>query len=602
MEISDQRVPIRFEARHPWLPALLNAWSQADRRSHINNEFGKAMIVNKKTARCLNLAKLLSGAAFSLSLAACGTNAKTAEQAPEVFSKDDAVANIAFAAKQYETLLRKVDAQEDTYLAYGCEQGMFCVPSAMEKGYIELSAPSRWTIGFFPGVLWMILNQQDKYQVFENEQRYSYMFDKAVAYSALLEEQSKRTNTHDLGMMIDHPIQYAIQNKDLSEAEKSELKRVAKTGQQSLTALYGEEKGLMRSWVWEPMMWTSYVRDGETVTGPVTLSNPWQYPVIIDNMMNVEYLMKSDDPKVRKMGFSHSHQTAKNHFHYAADDTQKERPIAYHAFDYGEMKPGNWQGLGNISAWARGQGWAIYGFVASAEFAKKHPEDAKGFVDFEEVAEGVFETIKHYTADDKVPHWDYFATRSDAYDIAAYAGEETAQFSRMLNLCIEDLPEHVLPYQGFGPIGFPESILSDEALNILRQSKSVAGEDFVQDGLIYACGTKPYYLDGRSIPKDTSAAGLYAAALYRWASFTDDSEKAREYEAYADQIMRELTQNYRTDAKKARSYELGFVMDEATGHMPKGTEVDTPIVYGDYYFIEANLNKLKLIEMRAKAK
>ena len=57
-----------------------------------------------------------------------------------------------------------------------------------------------------------------------------------------------------------------------------------------------------------------------------------------------------------------------------------------------------------------------------------------------------------------------------------------------------------------------------------------------------------------------------------------------------------LTKEYRTDVKKEVSYDLGFVLNSATGHLPEGSEVDTPIVYGDYYFIEANLNKLALRE------
>lgn len=526
----------------------------------------------------------------------------TAHAGQEVFDKDAVLDNLKFSAEQYTTMLKLVDEDNEVHRGYGCEPGMSCVPSALDYGKIELSAPRRWTIGFFPGVLWMLLNEHQDYKVLGSDTEYQYMYDKAMAFSDLLEDQAKRTNTHDLGMMIDAPLFYALQNNDLSAEEKAEYKKVAKTGEVSLTALYGEKQGLIRSWIWEPQMYTTYVKDGESVTGPLRLSNPWQYPVIIDNMMNVEYLMKSDDPKIRAMGFSHAHQTAKNHFHYEETDIAKARPIAHHAFDYGEMKPGNWQGLGNVSAWARGQGWAIYGFVASAEHAKKRPQETENFVDYEAVAERVFATIKHFTANDKVPYWDYFATRSDAYEIASYYGDDTAKYSRILNLCIEDLPKQVLPYQGFGPIAVAESMYSDETLEILSDAKSVAGEAFVQNGYVHTCGTKPYYLDGRSIPKDTSAASLYAAALYRWAGFTDNAEKAKEYEAYADEIMLALTNEYRTDVKNGLSKKLGFVMDAATGHMPRGTEVDTPIVYGDYYFVEANVYKLKLIESREASK
>ncbi|WP_016954238.1 hypothetical protein [Catenovulum agarivorans] len=221
-------------------------------------------------------------------------------------------------------------------------------------------------------------------------------------------------------------------------------------------------------------MSAEYVKNNTKISELLSLQEPWHYPVIIDNMMNIEHLMKSDNPTIRKMGFSHAHQTSLNHFHFEDDDTNKERPIAYHVYNYDKGQFGNWQGLGNVSAWARGQAWALYGFVA--------------------------------------------------------------------------------------------------------------------------CGTKPYYLNDRLVPKDTSAAALYASALYRWVGFTENKQKAQQYEAYADQIMASLTTEYRTDLTKTKSYQLGFVLNSATGHMPRGSEVDTPIVYGDYYFIEANLHKLKLYQ------
>ena len=98
------------------------------------------------------------------------------------------------------------------------------------------------------------------------------------------------------------------------------------------------------------------------------------------------------------------------------------------------------------------------------------------------------------------------------------------------------------------------------------------------------------------IPRDTSAAAIYAAALYRYAEFASDNIIKQRAINLADKIMAELTTTYRTDKNKTRpdSYDFGFVLAEATGDMGKGSELDTSIVYADFYFIEANIRKIKL--------
>jgi hypothetical protein len=33
----------------------------------------------------------------------------------------------------------------------------------------------------------------------------------------------------------------------------------------------------------------------------------------------------------------------------------------------------------------------------------------------------------------------------------------------------------------------------------------------------------------------------------------------------------------------------GFIIEHGVGHKPAGTEVDVPLTYGDYYYVEAML-------------
>lgn len=89
-------------------------------------------------------------------------------------------------------------------------------------------------------------------------------------------------------------------------------------------------------------------------------------------------------------------------------------------------------------------------------------------------------------------------------------------------------------------------------------------------------------------PRDVSAATVIASALYELSLY--DPEKGERYRSNADKIIENLTKHYRTTLKK----DNGFLLLHSTGTKPTNTEVDVPIVYADYYFIEALMRKNKL--------
>ncbi len=62
--------------------------------------------------------------------------------------------------------------------------------------------------------------------------------------------------------------------------------------------------------------------------------------------------------------------------------------------------------------------------------------------------------------------------------------------------------------------------------------------------------------------------------------------------------MLELTENYLTSKNKAIDYQLGFILAEATGNLPNASEINTSIVYADFYFLEANMRKLALAKKK----
>lgn len=89
-------------------------------------------------------------------------------------------------------------------------------------------------------------------------------------------------------------------------------------------------------------------------------------------------------------------------------------------------------------------------------------------------------------------------------------------------------------------------------------------------------------------PRDVSAATVIASALYELSLY--DREKGKRYRSNADKIIENLTKHYRATLKK----DNGFLLLHSTGTKPTNTEVDVPIVYADYYFIEALMRKNKL--------
>ena len=89
-------------------------------------------------------------------------------------------------------------------------------------------------------------------------------------------------------------------------------------------------------------------------------------------------------------------------------------------------------------------------------------------------------------------------------------------------------------------------------------------------------------------PRDASAAAIVASALLDLYSFSGE----RKYYDIAYQTLVSLSSKEYQSRNKACSFLL-----HSTGHYPNGTEIDSSIIYADYYYIEA-LIKLKKIGVK----
>jgi hypothetical protein len=90
-------------------------------------------------------------------------------------------------------------------------------------------------------------------------------------------------------------------------------------------------------------------------------------------------------------------------------------------------------------------------------------------------------------------------------------------------------------------------------------------------------------------PRDASAAALNASALYELSLY---SNKGKYYKQTADKIMQNLTKSYRSPIGENK----GWLLLHSTGSKPSNSEVDVPLSYADYYYLEALLRSKKLKE------
>ncbi|HTI08318.1 MAG TPA: hypothetical protein VL832_07165, partial [Puia sp.] len=259
-------------------------------------------------------------------------------------------------------------------------------------------------------------------------------------------------------------------------------------------------------------------------------SPPWKYPVIIDNMMNLELLFwatrDSGDSSFYRIAVTHANTTMRNH--YRPDHS------SFHVVDY-DTATGNVlakktaQGYADSSAWARGQAWGLYGFTVM--YRSTH--DPKYLQQAEDIAHFLL-TNPNLPAD-KIPYWDF-----NAPDIPRSQRQTT---------------------------GLPAEGPSSASLRAGGTFQSTPGP-----------------------LRDASAAAIMASALIELSHYASP-EQGRGYLDVAEQILVALSSN---SYKAVVGSNGGFLLKHSVGHFPAHTEIDVPLTYADYYFVEAMLRYKQL--------
>jgi unsaturated chondroitin disaccharide hydrolase len=149
--------------------------------------------------------------------------------------------------------------------------------------------------------------------------------------------------------------------------------------------------------------------------------------------------------------------------------------------------------------------------------------------------------------------------------------------------------------QAWGLYGFTVMYRETKELKYLEQAKRIAA--FILNHPNLPTDKVPYWdFNAPGIPnalRDASAAAIMASALLELQSFVDP-KTAKAYLKVAQKILLSLSSgNYK--AKPGTNG--GVLLQHSVGSIPGKSEVDVPLTYADYYFVEA-MSRYKALKMK----
>ncbi len=141
--------------------------------------------------------------------------------------------------------------------------------------------------------------------------------------------------------------------------------------------------------------------------------------------------------------------------------------------------------------------------------------------------------------------------------------------------------------QSWGLYGYTMMYRFTQDNTYLQQAKNIA--QFLLRHPNMPADMIPYWdYNAAQIPntyRDVSAAAVMASALLELAQYTDSKEK-KQYVNAAKKMLQSLS----SDKYRAKpGSNGGFLLTHSVGSLPHNSEIDVPLTYADYYFIEALL-------------
>jgi hypothetical protein len=148
--------------------------------------------------------------------------------------------------------------------------------------------------------------------------------------------------------------------------------------------------------------------------------------------------------------------------------------------------------------------------------------------------------------------------------------------------------------QAWGLYGYTLMYRETKNRKYLNQANHIAS--FILNNPNLPADKIPYWdFNAPNIPnalRDASAGAVIASALLELCRYAD-KKNAQVYFKTAQTILKNLSA---APYKAAPGTNGGFILQHSVGHIPQKTEIDVPLTYADYYFVEAmlrykNINK-----------
>ena len=138
--------------------------------------------------------------------------------------------------------------------------------------------------------------------------------------------------------------------------------------------------------------------------------------------------------------------------------------------------------------------------------------------------------------------------------------------------------------QAWGLYGFTVCYRETKDVKYLEQAIKIA--NFIKNHPQLPKDKIPYWdydtPKTKDTPRDASAAAITASALYELSTFVKEDKEM--YLDFADTIMSSLSSS---DYFAEKETNRGFLLKHSVGSIPHGVEIDVPLNYADYYYLEA---------------
>ena len=288
-------------------------------------------------------------------------------------------ADLSFIETQVSKTLTSLGSPASGYPVSGGDSGTWTTtsPSSGSQG---------WTSGFFPGQLWLL------YQATGSQQ----WLTAAQAWTAPLASQASsvdRVDPTDIGFIIGT----SFGNGYRLTGDPS-YKAVLTTAGVSLASLYNSNVGAVRSWTSPPYQ------------------PPNHFAVIVDSMMTLGPLqwgaVNGGSPAWAGIAATHAQTVTTN--------LVRTNGSTFQVADFNPttgalMSQGTFAGYSDNSTWARGQAWALYGFVQAYQTS-----DNPAFLNTAEEVANYF--VGQLLANNTwIPPWDFNAPGTQPVDTSAAA-------------------------------------------------------------------------------------------------------------------------------------------------------------------------------------